>query len=547
MCAAPQHCIRGDQQIGAEIPVVAIEEGLRVGPQAHGMRRLKPRFRHFAYYAILVFCTISALRLTIQEGAGLFSLKERGYGDGYILHTVEQYLKTGQLYPDLHGHDELPSQYSPLLYIMFSVPVRIGSWENSYVGPRLMVLASFLACLGLVASISRKLIGCRAAVPVSMLLAGSFGAFFQQKWPTQLRGDFPSICFALLAIRLLLEDRPWSCALAGAAAGFALQFKLTYVAAGTAGFLWLIYHRKWKSSIAFMMAAALTSLGVYVFMLVREPHMLEHILVLRSSVPDYSAVRQFLYQLGREPVLLLGVTMVPVLVFRRWLEWSPLALYFLISFALSTLLSIQAGANINYFFESLFAITPFAAAGMFWLREQINEVSSVFVALLIWSFGIHPAVVSTRETMRVARDAPAENRYLEQLRVEFAGKNVFSTVGWASHLTQNVAITEPYLLSLLERRAKWDSAPWVARIRQQRFDLVVADLPAASWRGIPHIPPKIRTAIEDTYEPFCACPGILLFHRRGENLDSVELERFVAIGCHAVVCPNPNMMECQAW
>src|SRR5215831_6476175 len=456
---------------------VATNEGLKGRSQVHGaLRRLRPRFRRLAYYAILIFCTISALRLTIQEGTGLFSLNERGYGDSYVFYTLQQFLKTGQIYPDLHSHDKLPSLYSPLLYIMFSAPLRVGGWGNSYVGPRLIVLASFLACLGLVASISRKLIDSRAAAPVSMLLACSFGAL--QGWPTQLRGDFTSICFALLAIRLLLEDRTWSYALAGAAAGFALQFKLTYVAAGTAGFLWLIYQRRWKSLIAFIMTAVLTSLGVYAFMLVREPYMLEHILVLRSTTPDYVTVRRFLYQLGMEPVLLLGVTMIPLLVFRRWFQWFPLALYFLISFTLSTILSIQAGANINYFFESLFAITPFAAAGVFWLRKRINGLSSVFLALLLWGFGIDPAVVSTMQTIRLARYVPAQNRYLEQLRAEFAGKSVFSTVGWVSHLTQRVAISEPFLLSYLERSGKWDSAPWVARIRQQRFDLVVADLPA---------------------------------------------------------------------
>jgi hypothetical protein len=244
--------------------------------------------------------------------------------------------------------------------------------------------------------------------------------------------------------------------------------------------------------------------------------------------------------------------MVPVLVFRRWFQWFPLALYFLVSFAVSALLSIHAGSNINYFFESLFAITPFAAAGMFWLRDRISGVSSVFVALLILSFGINPAVRPTVQTMRLAGDVADQNRYLGKLRVEFAGKNVFSTVGWASHLTQNVAISEPFLLSYLERSLKWDSAPWAARIRQQRFDLIVADLPAAAYRGIPHMPPKIRAAIEEAYEPFCACPGpdpgsprILLFHRRGENLDPAGLARFAAIGCQAVACPNTT--ECQAW
>jgi hypothetical protein len=524
--------------------VVAIEERLKVGEQAHGtLRRLKPQFQRLAYYAILVFCAISASRLIIQEDAGLFSLRERGYGDSYVFHTIQQYLKTGQIYPDLHSQDELPSLYSPLLYIMFSVPLRVGAWGSTYVGPRLVVLASFLACLGVVASISRKLIDRRAAAPVSILLACSFGVF--QEWPSQLRGDFPSICFALLAIRLLLEDRPWSYALAGAAAGFALQFKLTYVAAGTAGFLWLAYQRKWKCLLAFSAMAVLTSLGVYTLMLSREPHMIEHIFALRSTVLTYQGVGRFLRLLGMEPVLLLGITMLPVLVFRRWFQWAPLALYFLMSFMVSTLLSIQAGANINYFFESLFAITPFAAAGLFFLREQISILSSVFVALLIWGLAINPTVLSAVKTVRLAKDAAAQNRYYGNLRAEFSGQNVLSTAEWVSDLTQNVAISEPFLLSYLERTGKWDSAAWVTRIRQQSFDLVVTDLPADSYRGIPRMPPKIRAAIEQAYEPFCACPGLLLFHRRGDNLDSRGLARFTAIGCHAIACPNAT--ECRAW
>jgi hypothetical protein len=42
----------------------------------------------------------------------------------------------------------------------------------------------------------------------------------------QVRGDFPGICFELLAIRLLLSPSRWEMPMAGACVGFALQFKL---------------------------------------------------------------------------------------------------------------------------------------------------------------------------------------------------------------------------------------------------------------------------------------------------------------------------------
>jgi len=501
------------------------------------------RLQHFAYLVILLFCAVSTLRLTIQEGVGLFSLYDGGYGDSYVYHTVESYLQTGQIYPDLSNPFELPSLYGPLTYVLLSLPLRVISWESGYLGLRLLILASFLVCLYLVASISRKLIHHRRAVPVSLLLAASFGVLYG--WPIQLRGDFPSILFALLAIRLLLSGRPWAPALAGAAAGFALQFKFTYVAAAAAGFLWLTYHRKWKHLIAFSLTAALTSVGVYSLVLLREPHMLAHIFALRSPVLEYRGVAEFLYHLAKEPGLLLGLTMVPVLLLRRWPHWFLLALYFLISFSVAVVTGIQAGSNINYFFECLFAITPFATLGVFWLRERTTNIGGVFLGLLIWGFGVNPAVASTVATIGKARDAAVQNRYLQNLRGAFVGLNVFSTVPGVSHFAPKVFIAEPFLLSYLERTGKRDSAPWAARIQRREFDLIVTRDQADSWRGIPHITPKIRAAIEESYQPFCACPHILLFSRRQENLDSSLSLRFAAIGCRPVSCPGAT--ECRVW
>jgi hypothetical protein len=317
------------------------------------------------------------------------------------------------------------------------------------------------------------------------------------------------------------------------------------VSAGAAGFLWLLYQKKWKPLMAFSAMAALTSLGVYALMRFREPYIFQNVFAMRSTVRDYSMVGHYLSRLTREPALLLGVIMLPVLVCRRRPQWTLLALYLALSFAASTLLSMQAGGNINYFFESLFAITPFAAAGALWVRDHLSGRVSVLVGLLIWGLGIDPVIPPTIEAAHVAKGARAQNRYFENLRAEFAGRNVFSTAGWASHLTQKVAIPEPYLLSYLERGAKWDSEPWAARVRQQNYDLVVTDLPQITFRSVPHVSPKIHIAIEEAYEPFCACPGILLFHRRGEGVDPATMTQFAAIGCHTVECPRDG--ECKAW
>jgi hypothetical protein len=90
----------------------------------------------------------------IHEGVGLFSLDEDGYGDSYVYHTVQTYLHIGQIYPDLSNPFELRSIYSLFLYVVLSIPLRITSPEDGYVG-------------------------CAAAV--SLLLAPSFPVFL--RWP----------------------------------------------------------------------------------------------------------------------------------------------------------------------------------------------------------------------------------------------------------------------------------------------------------------------------------------------------------------------------
>jgi hypothetical protein len=507
------------------------------------MLRRHRRYSDFGCFAFLLLCAVSTLRLVIHEGVGLFSLDEAGYGDSYVHQTVASYLQTSEIYRDLRNPFELPAQYSPLLYVVLSLPLRVSSWENDFLAPRLLILTSFLACLYLVASISRKLIHHPRAVPVSLLLAPSFGVLIM--WPLQLRGDFPSIMCGLLSIRLLLSERPWAPALAGAAAGFALQFKLTCVAAAAAGFFWLLGQRKWKPLIAFSLAASVTSIGVYALVLLSEPHMLAHIFALRSVVGDYRGLVGFLSQLAREPVLLLGLTMVPVLLLRRWSRWFLLGLYFFISFLVAAIADLQAGGNLNYFFECLFAITPFATLGVFWLWKRTSNFAGAFLGLLIVGLGVVPSALSTAIILNEVKETTVVNRDLRNLRRALADLNVFSVVGVVSHLAPTVVIAEPFLLSYLERSGNADSAPWAARIREREFDLLVTHVEAASYRGVPFITPKIRAAIEESYEPFCTCRGVLLFARRQGNSDSLFNQRFAAIGCRRLSCPSAT--ECHVW
>src|SRR6202022_399653 len=192
---------------------------------------------HTAAGALLLFCLVSSLALVTEQLSYLFLLSEVGYGDSYILYDVLHFQHTGRIYREPSHPPYPPALYGPLVYMLYSLPGRIGTGaRNLFVGPRLIALTMFLLCVGVVVSIVRTLIPARFAWLWGVLLAGSISSM--RIWVLQLRGDFPAIFFSLLAIRLLLVRSRWAVILAGVCAGFATQFKLTYVAALAAGSLW---------------------------------------------------------------------------------------------------------------------------------------------------------------------------------------------------------------------------------------------------------------------------------------------------------------------
>src|SRR5258708_8337562 len=191
------------------------------------------------FFSLLLFCLSSCVLTIAGQVAQIDRIGEIGFGDNYVLHTTLQFQKTGMIYQPPETSRSLPavSLYSPILYVLLSVPGRLMSWENPFVGPRLIEITAFLLCVAAAASITHALVPHPWAWGWSVLLGLSTESM--RDWILQIRGDFPGIFFSLISIRLLLARPRWCVLLAGAAAGFATQFKVTYVSAIVAGTLWL--------------------------------------------------------------------------------------------------------------------------------------------------------------------------------------------------------------------------------------------------------------------------------------------------------------------
>ena len=333
------------------------------------------------YYALLIFCVSAALALVAAEAGHFFLLQEGGYGDVYVLHGVQQLQDTGRIYQDTSQPPYVPTVYSPAVYMLLSLPGRFIRSGNPFFLPRVLELISFLLCAILTASIARSLIPTRYAWFWGIALACSFAAV--QGKVLMLRGDFPGLVFSLLAIRLLLSRIGYAPMLAGIAAGLAMHFKFTFVAALSAGFLWLLARRRWRDCATFSIAGCTMCLGGYFFFAVREPRMLSQILTFRHPLTDYPGLFAIITKVLHEPVLLLGVTALPLVFGRRWSRWRLLITFLASSFAVAAITDVQAGGAINYFYEACFAVTPFAVYSALRLSARPLPIAGIFIALLV--------------------------------------------------------------------------------------------------------------------------------------------------------------------
>jgi hypothetical protein len=480
--------------------------------------------------SLFLLLSFGSLFLFASQFTGLLELDEVGYGDSYILYDVQHFQRTGEIYRDLSQPPYQPAQYSPLLYMIYALP-RLNLFGNPFFGPRLVALTAFLGCVALVISIVRTLIPARSAWLWGVLLATSLP---MEHWVLQIRGDFLAILFGLAAIRLLLVRSRYAVLLAGASAGFATQFKYIYLAALLTGLLWLLLRRKWKEFGIFAAAAAFSSAGLYLLFWLREPRMLAQMLSFSPGIPDVSGGFKLILQILKTPVVLLALAALPAIISRMWPRWMLLLLFLLISFGIGGLAAVQAGANVNYFFESLFALVPFAVLGtlrlLAWSRTRAGLAS--FLAGLILIEWFLPRAELLLGFARFGPQAVAvENAQFRKTAAGLEGLRIFSTVPRMALLDPQPALIEPFLLSYMWQLGKTDMRPILERMSRAEFDIAITADNDMTWRGIHHITPQLRKALTLAYKPYCMLPAAIIYLPRSRSADGSVIERLNRTGC----------------
>src|SRR5215469_5316453 len=488
--------------------------------------------------AVLTFFSTACLVTLLHQASLLFQFPEIGLGDSYVLYDVLHFQRTGEIYRDLSQPPYLPAQYSPLVYIVFSVPGRVATFPNPFLGSRLVVLIAFLLCIAVAASITSCLVPARSAWWWAALIGGSVGVM--RDWVLQLRGDFFGIFVGLVALRLLFIDLRRAAFFAGLFACFATQFKITYIAALTAGVLWLLFMRQWRKFSVFTAAAAVSSAGLYVLYWTREHRMLSQMLALSPGIADlHGAVRE-LEQILLEPLVLLAPLAVSDVPWRLSARSKLLLLFGLVSLSVAAVTELQVGGNVNYFYEALFAMIPAAVIGVrrlsVWAHDSAG--AGLFVMTLFGLFLLPPAVGSLHLNLDYTigpGGVVVRNREFHEIADVLSSRHLFSTVPRIALLDTAPALMEPFLLTYWQRMGKFDSKPILDRIRREEFDVLVTASTAVVYRGIPHVGPNLRKVISDSYIPFCVRSEYLVHLPRNRSESALE-QQLRQVDCEPVAC-----------
>jgi hypothetical protein len=457
---------------------------------------------------------------------------EAGYGDSYVMYDVQHFARTGQIYRDSRTPPYLPTQYSPLVYTVLSVPERLAADHASLIATRALVLAAFLGCVGLAVSITSRLVPVPAAGWWALAVAASIATFWN--WAIQIRADFLGVFCSLLVVRALLSHRRGAVILAGIAAGLAVQFKLTFVAAGLAGMIWLAAGREWRRLLVFTSLAAAASVGVYAAWAAREPRMLSQILALSPGVAEHAGAMQLMHIVLSQPAPVLALVGAATLLPRMPRAWGLLVTLCVLAFGVGALTSMQAGANQNYYFEYLFASIPLAVRGILRFDRLPARRALVAVALLVLAMTVGFRYRVTE--VRAAWNRPSNARTLD-VRVQvlspiLATRRSLATVPWVAVLDPHPSLVEPYLLSYLIRLGRTSPTPLPAEVRAKAFDAVFTAPTAQEYRGVPHINGILRAAIASAYVPYCVMGPVLAHLPAGSPPESTSLATDLrAAGC----------------
>jgi hypothetical protein len=508
--------------------VTAIDIGAR---DQHGVSNTGRRFETVAL-VIVVVVTVALLVIAgvqlLWNVAIVIQPREVMYGESVIHDQASRLLRGEPLYQPVGEQPYTVTAYTPLFYWLaggLQWAIGTGFWPGR--------LVSLIASAG-VASMT----GWLATRHTSSRIAGAFAALVflalgvpgDYSWGALYKEDLLGVALSLACIALLAtgERDTLRVVAAGSCAALAVLTKQTMVAAGLAGFAWLVVYAGWRKALLFGAVGATAVLGCLGVLQWSTAAFIDNTVLanvnpfrLDALVSNMATLLR--YQAGPLAAAALFVASQA----RRWKKRaetraSSKTVPLLISYWTASLLPLlglaKVGASQNYWIE-LAAITAVLATAGVWRQapERVpsnrDATGSVFRGIHVMStlmIGITALSVAPGTALFASsglaalwpapENVAAFGRVVERVRSE--PRDVLADPLDVVVLAGKATQLEPAIFAILERQGRWDATPFVRRICAGEVGILVLGYPLDD--GGPHVhgfqrwPAPVLDALRET-------------------------------------------------
>jgi hypothetical protein len=470
-------------------------------------------FRTF-HGLLLAMTALLALLIFAQAFRELRVTGDNMYPESAGVLDAQRWAQGLPLYSDYRQAPYLITHFPPLWYGVLAAAAKLGAGSLDSL-ELLGRIFSLLCLLGAVAIGYRwnRREGLTAGLA---LLTPAFYLSFPilVPWAVTARPDFPGLLFGFLAVYCAgSRTGRRSVVLAAIATSAAILCRHNAVAAPAAIVLWLFWSKRWKDAALFCALVGALVIPVLAFFQISTGMLLLNLSGAKFGPIASTYVRDVLMRL----LTTSGYGLVTVLVAfggvglrQSWGESQGrgrlLGMYLGAACFFAVVGSAAAGAAVNHYIETAFALAVLAPAGLAAMRHNWNgsPALSVFAALILIVL-LAPAIDLARwNAMHPERED------FRQVLPLMAGKSVFTDIPYLAARTRPAQFPDLVSLTYTERKpglAAWSPAAAVSDLRSRAYDLAIlyerADSPydaAARYPRYPHIDGAIRAAIQQNYE-----------------------------------------------
>ena len=477
--------------------------------------------------ALLAICGVAVLFLLVSAVRYIPVVGDNSYPESAAVLSAQRYAQGLGLYGDYRRPPYMVTAFTPLWYVLLSIPARLGvkDLDTLALSGRLLVLVALfgVAALGYLWNLR---IGMRAR---QAILTPAFYLSIPTliPWAMTARPDFPSLLCSMLALYVAGSGSGATATAAGALiAATAFLIRHNAAAVPAAVVLWLLFSKRWKHAVVFCSVWALTVGAVLgAFQSSSGGNLLLNLSGAKFGRMTLTYGRDVILRLLVTPGhgMVIALLAFGILGFVCNLRSSNgraglMNFYLATSVAVAGLGSAAAGADLNHFFEPALALALLVPTALARMEETWTRSSalSLFAAITM--------AVVLLPSLDMQRWALMHNR----------PDNVRALLPYSEH--RRILTDIPYLaarssapealdlasLTYAANAGQWSATPLIAALDKKQYESVIlgegALTPydqAALYPRYPHLNSEVQTAILRNYSLCFKLNGVYVYGPHG--------------------------------